>query len=85
MIEALIKHPAGIGTAKLVIYPTSLDLKHKLMLTTVELKNTQEMVIDRHQVLVDNDDLRDYLNGEVTPDTLIQLVVTKLNYTLIGE
>jgi len=83
MISALIHHPAGIGTAKVCIYPPSLDLEQGLMLTTVELRNTQEMVIDRHQVVIENDDLREYLKGEVSQDTLINLVVTQLNYKLI--
>lgn len=83
MIDELIVHPTGVGSAKLRLHPASLDLQQNMMQVTYEVLNNDESVINRGTVIISGDDMIEYLKGDVTQITMFNLIRPRLNYTAL--
>ncbi len=83
MIDRLIIHPIGVGSAKLRLYPFSVDLAQQQLQITWAVLNNDEAVVNGGTLYLQGDDFVDYMAKDTTPDSLVKVLLPKLGYTLL--
>lgn len=83
MIDRLIVHPIGVGSAKLRLYPFSVDLEHQTLQINWAVLNNNEEVVNGGTLYLTNDEFVDYMALDTTPQSLLKVLLPKLGYTLL--